>query len=274
MTNESSMKYFITQVVASLLLLISFISLNYQNKWTRLLSIALLLKIGAAPLHLWLPQVIEGIAWSNILILGTLQKIAPIIVISYHTREIFTLFLVCSVIIGSLIRLNQTRTKKFLAYSAINHTGWILSAIFFRKFIWRIYFSIYSILMANTVWIFKILNINHIQQTLFSIRVSKKLILILNLWNLAGIPPFLGFWPKWLTTQTLVINEWFVIAFVIIFFTLVIIFVYTRVLINTILLKTFEVNFWKENYFSYRNLLLNFFVLRSLVLNVSVLFFL
>nr|AML26678.1 NADH dehydrogenase subunit 2 [Ptiliidae sp. BMNH 1274726] len=270
LANESSMKYFITQVLASLLMLVSMISLYYNNFSSNLLSIALFLKMGAAPLHMWLPPVMEGLNWANILILGTMQKIAPMILISYNTKETFTIFILTSIIIGSIMSLNQTSMKKIMAYSAINHTGWMISTMMFSNLIWLTYFSIYSLILVNLTWIFKNFNVNHIKQTISNNQMFK-ISLTLNFWNLAGIPPFLGFWPKWLTIQTMVSNNWMIVAFLMIMFTIVMIFVYTRIMVSNLLMNTFEMNYLQQN-LKHKNWTMNFLLMTSLILNTSMLF--
>jgi len=103
----------------------------------------LLLKRGAAPFHFWFPNVIEGLSWINSLILITWQKIAPLILTSYIIiNKIILISVILSIIIGSLGGLNQTSLRKLMAFSSINHLGWILSAIYSRESLWIIYFFI------------------------------------------------------------------------------------------------------------------------------------
>ncbi|CAH1384876.1 unnamed protein product [Tenebrio molitor] len=69
-STEASIKYFITQAIASLILLISVIILLLTNEFINplinstlilILNSALIIKLGAAPFHFWFPEVIEGL---------------------------------------------------------------------------------------------------------------------------------------------------------------------------------------------------------------------
>jgi NADH-ubiquinone oxidoreductase chain 2 len=63
-TTEAAIKYFLPQAIASVILIASFI-INYSNAgllslsaFNTLVSAALLIKLGIAPLHFWFPQVL------------------------------------------------------------------------------------------------------------------------------------------------------------------------------------------------------------------------
>ena len=217
-STEASLKYFLTQALASAVLLFAIILfllennllINLDNSYSRIIIISsLLLKRGTAPFHFWFPNVIEGLSWINSLILITWQKIAPLILISYlNIKSIILTCAIISVIIGSLGGLNQTSLRKLISFSSINHLGWILSAIYCRKILWLIYFLFYSFLSFCLIFIFNNFKLYHINQ-LFAIFIKSKIIkfiLIINLLSLGGLPPFLGFLPKWIVIQSVVIN--------------------------------------------------------------------
>jgi len=86
-----------------------------------------LLKTGTAPLQWWFPGVMEGLRWENTALLITVQKAAPLILVSYLIEiNPFTLgIILISTIVGSIGGLNQNSIWKILTYSSINHTGWI-----------------------------------------------------------------------------------------------------------------------------------------------------
>jgi len=80
---ESTIKYFITQTIASTIFLFSVIILIYFHNiqlkipGSILITTALLIKLGAAPFHFWLPEVIRGLNWEIIYIILTWQKNCP-----------------------------------------------------------------------------------------------------------------------------------------------------------------------------------------------------
>lgn len=261
-SNESSLKYFLTQAIASTVLLISIIIIFlYQNSIiirensyiyeNLLLSSALFLKIGAAPFHFWLPAVIEGLSWFNNLILITWQKIAPIILLSYCINNNYLYFIIIfSIIIGSLGGLNQTSIRKIIAFSSINHIGWIASALLFNLSLWWNYFLIYIFLSLGLVIIFNIFQLFYINQS-FSINSNNsivKFIIFINLLSLGGLPPFLGFLPKWLIIQNLINTNQFLLLSIILIFTLITLFFYIRLTFSAFILN-YSLNFWNINHF-------------------------
>lgn len=257
-STEASLKYFLTQALASSILLFAIILIiinfnlicfnnNYQLKIILLSS--LLLKTGAAPFHFWFPNVITGLSWINSLLLITWQKLGPIILISYIINENLIYFsIIISVTIGALGGLNQTSIRKLIAFSSINHLGWILSAIQINQLIWLIYFLIYTILTFTIIYFFNLFKIYYINQ-LFSIYFSSKIIkffIFLNLLSLGGLPPFLGFFPKWIVIQNITFNNQIFIIIIIIIITLVTLYFYLRICYSA-----FIINYSESNWTSY-----------------------
>lgn len=253
LSSESSLKYFITQAIASLILLIAVIILLLTNEFinplinfyfTIIINSALFTKLGAAPFHFWFPEVIEGLRWTNRIILLTWQKIAPIIILITNkiNRVIITTVIILSLIIRTIRGFNQIRIRKILAFSSINHIAWILSTLIVSLPLWIIYFTVYSIINFNIITVFEITKSFYINQIINIINHEKlvKFTFITNFLSLGGLPPFLGFIPKWLTINWLTSNGFRLIAFVIISTTLIILFIYIRVTISSLILASTE----------------------------------
>nr|QPK42066.1 NADH dehydrogenase subunit 2 [Zhengitettix curvispinus] len=217
-SNISSIKYFIIQTMASISLLTSYIihmiNINiYLNLELNLLSIAILMKMGAAPLHFWFPEVMENISWLNCLMLMTWQKLAPMIVLFYlHPNMIIMMtFIIMSAMIGAIMGMNQTSLRMILAYSSINHIGWMITALQVSFSTWLIYISIYSILNMIICSIFEINNVNSIKE-IFTKNNNKinSLSVMISVLSLGGMPPLLGFVPKWILMQDLVMKHLYI----------------------------------------------------------------
>jgi len=247
-STEASIKYFITQALAStfILLAIILLSLNesvifYNKTYFIIINSALLTKIGAAPFHFWFPEVIEGLRWTNSFIILTWQKIAPIILLIYN----FTLntFIVIIVILRILVRgvigLNQISLRKILTFSSINHIGWIIPAIFLSLYIWLVYFLIYSLITLNLIILFYYLNSFYLRQITLNLNSNflLKLFFIMNLFSLGGLPPFLGFYPKWLVINSLINENFYILTFLIILLTLITLFYYIRLSYHSLTLR-------------------------------------
>lgn len=274
-SSEASIKYFIIQAFASSLLLFSsliiYINFFYYINFL-LLLISLLLKIGAAPFHFWFPSVAEGISWNINIILITWQKLAPIILISYISN-IITFFLqiiaLIRIIIRRIIGLSQTSLRKIMSYSSINHIGWIIRTFFLNKILWKIYFIIYSILTILILKIFNIYKIFQFNQIFNFNNINKyiKFIIFCNFLSLGGLPPFLGFLPKWLILNNLILNQYYLIITLILIFTLINLFYYLRIRINSLLLLNIQLK-WNLSILYY-----NFYINIILIFSLLGLFF-
>nr|ARH53688.1 NADH dehydrogenase subunit 2 [Adrastus rachifer] len=288
-TAESSIKYFITQAVASTVILMSIIllmkktSMNsnsyIQSTLMLMMNSSLLTKMGMAPFHFWFPEVLEGLDWMNCLLLLTWQKIAPMVLLMYNMKfSIFmTLIILSSMVISGVMGVNQVSLRKIMAYSSINHMGWMISAMMVMETIWMYYFLIYTVISINVIMIFKVMKIFFLNQLFQSMNSSMmtKLFFIMNFLSLSGIPPFLGFMPKWLTVQILIKNEMIFLPTMMIIMTLVTIYMYMRIALSTLIMNINETN-WNPNMNfnkikSFFLATMNFFTITSLIL-VTMLF--
>nr|ARH53961.1 NADH dehydrogenase subunit 2 [Orsodacne cerasi] len=276
--SESALKYFITQALASTILLFSiimsmnlseFIPQNSNYFMLMMMNSSLLTKMGAAPFHAWFPEVMEGLNWMNCLLMLTWQKIAPMILLMYNCT--MTFFLSCIIIISSLISgilgLNQVSLRKILAYSSINHISWMLASMLQNNSILFVYFCIYSIISINIVMIFYNLNIFHMKQLFNCLNFNKnlKFFFILNFLSLGGLPPFLGFFPKWLTVNSLIQNNFIFISLMLIVFTLITLFFYMRITFSTMVINTNETLLSKEVKSNFIVIFTNFLSLTGLI---------
>nr|YP_009487615.1 NADH dehydrogenase subunit 2 [Anopheles costai]YP_009487966.1 NADH dehydrogenase subunit 2 [Anopheles nr. costai SP02_17_3]AWB98212.1 NADH dehydrogenase subunit 2 [Anopheles costai]AWB98251.1 NADH dehydrogenase subunit 2 [Anopheles costai]AWB99499.1 NADH dehydrogenase subunit 2 [Anopheles nr. costai SP02_17_3] len=282
LTSESSLKYFLTQAFASSILLFAIITLMFiynnnfllLNNYNEILILStLLLKSGAAPFHFWFPEVMEGLSWINGLILMTWQKIAPLMLISYNfIYNFFMISIILSMLIGSLGGLNQTSIRKLMAFSSINHLGWMLLAMMNNEMLWMTYFLMYSFLSFSIVLMFNNFKLFYFNQ-IFNITLMNpimKLLIFLNLLSLGGLPPFLGFLPKWLVIQNLTNMSQFFILIISVCLTLITLFFYLR-LSYSIFMLNYQKNSWllKNNYtnkLSSISIIFNFISISGLIL--------
>nr|UYA97104.1 NADH dehydrogenase subunit 2 [Furcilarnaca armata] len=249
LSNEATLKYFLIQALASITFLFTTTFMQMythsslplvDNLFSMLIISTLLMKMGAAPFHFWFPGTMEGLNWKNCFILMTWQKIAPLILLSYLVKMnlLTLLIIILSVIIGSLGGLNQTSLRKLLAYSSINHMGWMIAAMFCGENLWELYFLAYSLLTLTLIYMFSILSVFHFNQNFMIINDSQplKLLLFLTLLSLGGLPPFLGFLPKWIVIQSLIALHSYFICFIMILMTLITLFYYIRLSFTALLI--------------------------------------
>nr|QWB85820.1 NADH dehydrogenase subunit 2 [Typodryas sp. N143] len=274
--SEAALKYFITQALASAILLFSVILMmnlseivNLNLSLLMILNSSLLTKMGAAPFHFWFPEILEGLSWPNSLLLLTWQKLAPMAVLSYNSKLItfLTLIVISSATIGGILGLNQISLRKIMAFSSINHMGWMIASIMLSSPVWFNYFMIYTLISVNLVLIFNQLDVFFISQISSSLKNQKmtKISLILNFLSLGGLPPFLGFFPKWVTLNILTDQNFIILSFVLVVLTLITLFFYMRVCFSSLMINTSELTSHMSSKMPLYIMLLNFFTLAGLV---------
>nr|UFZ13385.1 NADH dehydrogenase subunit 2 [Madachauliodes sp.] len=249
LTNESALKYFLIQALASSMLLFSvimsffnpsnFFMLNMTEINQIMVNFSLFIKMGAAPFHFWFPSVMSGLNWINSLLLMTWQKIAPLILVSYSMNYYFFIIVIFfSAWTGAIGGLNQTNLRTLMAFSSINHLSWILSSMLVSELLWLIYFVFYSFLSMIMVYFwnnFKIYSIHQMYNTL-NFNFMIKFLIMINLLSLGGLPPFLGFIPKLLVTQFLSIHQMYLMMTFLVLCSLITLFFYMRITFSAMMI--------------------------------------
>nr|YP_010946778.1 NADH dehydrogenase subunit 2 [Pseudoglomeris planiuscula]WGO57535.1 NADH dehydrogenase subunit 2 [Pseudoglomeris planiuscula] len=253
LTTEASLKYFLIQALSSSILLFLVISSSLNESMFMMnfslmktfLTIPLLLKSGVAPMHWWFPSVMEGLSWMNCLILLTIQKLAPLILMSYFITlftQLLFLIIIISVIVGTIGGLNQTSLRKIITYSSINHLGWLLAAMSLSENTWMLYFLVYSLLTSTVISIIYSTQISTINQTFhFMNNKIMKLMMFLSLLSLGGLPPFLGFLPKWIIIQAFLINKITILSSIMVVMSLITLYYYLRISYSAFIMSSIEI---------------------------------
>nr|QZI85885.1 NADH dehydrogenase subunit 2 [Laomedia astacina] len=239
-SSEACLKYFLIQALGSSIIVLGFIFIMISSSFIALMTFALLLKLGAAPVHFWFPQVMEGLNWNQCLILMTLQKIAPMYLVSYTIYISNNLIVfwssIISAMVGALGGVNQMFLRKLLAFSSINHMSWMLMSMLVSENSWSLYFIFYSFISASIVVLFNYQQFFHLNQLSNFTNYKLGLISFMSLLSLGGLPPFSGFIPKWIIIQELVFKSYFFSLLIFLLSSLVTLYYYLRV---TIVYMTF-----------------------------------
>lgn len=254
---EGAVKYFLTQALGSSLLLYGA-SLFYYSPYTNissfaalsLLTASLLIKIGAAPFHFWFPSVISILRWPLCFVLATWQKIAPLILASsaipIHSSNIFVFLGALGALIGGVGGLNQSQLRGLLAYSSIGHLGWIVRSFILGQPITIYYLLIYILIRRSLFIILHTLKSNSRNtSSIFSFNPLRFSIIIIILLSLGGMPPLLGFIPKWIILEALVNGGFLLASFILISGSLINLFYYISLFIN-FFLAPLSITFTKQ----------------------------
>nr|QZK21376.1 NADH dehydrogenase subunit 2 [Amitermes sp. ANIC 0137] len=250
---EASLKYFIVQVLASATLLFMVVmktltedlfTFESSTYTPMIICTPLLLKSGAAPFHWWFPGVMEGLSWENCALLMTVQKAAPLMLMSYLIDiNAFTLSIILmSTIVGAIGGMNQTSMRKILTYSSINHTGWMLIALTTSENLWMVYFMIYSTLALTVVSAIKLSGVSFINQTMMTNKETNlmKFMMFTSLLSLGGLPPFLGFLPKWIVIQAMIANNMTPLATIVVVTSLITLYYYLKISYSSFMILSTE----------------------------------
>nr|WNH21752.1 NADH dehydrogenase subunit 2 [Sparisoma radians] len=216
---EATTKYFLIQATAAAVLLFA----TTTNAWLTgqweinqmshpialaVLTIALALKVGLAPLHTWLPEVLQGLDLTTGLILSTWQKLAPfalLLQIQPTNSTILITLGIISTLVGGWGGLNQTQLRKVLAYSSVAHLGWMILILQFSPSLTFLTLLTYFIMTSSTFLTFKLNKATTLNALSASWSKAPMLTALtpLILLSLGGLPPLTGFMPKWLIIQEL-----------------------------------------------------------------------
>nr|AEH21213.1 NADH dehydrogenase subunit 2 [Himacerus apterus] len=250
---ESMMMYFLMQSMGSLILLISILSnnmfmfnnMNMNSYMNMIMLLSLMIKLGVAPFHFWFPEVMSKMNWYNCYMLMTWQKVAPMTIMSMiYMEKLMLIMIMMSVITGAIGGLNQTSMRKIMAYSSINHMGWMMSCMYMNNNSWMLYLMLYSImLMPIIMWL--IMNNIYLlnQMSLMTNTIMEKMNMSMTFMSLGGLPPFIGFFPKWMVIQYMIELNLIYILIIMVMFSLLTLFMYMR-LISTMLLMNYSLNKW------------------------------
>nr|AJG02561.1 NADH dehydrogenase subunit 2 [Nymphalis io]QXP99654.1 NADH dehydrogenase subunit 2 [Nymphalis io geisha] len=283
MNSEASLKYFLTQSIASinflfsiLLCMLSIKIFMVDNLFSIIINSSLLMKMGSVPFHFWFPNIMEGLSWLNCFILMSWQKISPMILISYYMNiNLMFIVMILNVMIGTISSFNQISLRKLMAFSSINNLGWMLAALSISENLWFIYLLLYSFFISIMCFLFYILNSYYINQLFnFNMNFFIKISILINFLSLGGLPPFLGFFPKWMIINHLLLNNLFIISFIFVMTSLIMLFIYIRILYSSLMFYSIKLKwnkiFIKNNYFIFINIT-SFMSLLGMIL--STLFF-
>lgn len=273
--SEAAMKYFVLGALASGLLLYGMSMLYGVTRSLDLAEIAAFLqqggkenmalvfalafivvglafKLGAAPFHMWIPDVYHGAPTAVTLYIGTAPKIAAFAMLMRLLVEgmgglhgdwqgMLIVLAVLSMAVGNIIAIAQSNLKRMLAYSTIAHVGFLLLGVltgsaggYSASMFYVIVYAIMSLggfgmiillsragFEAERLDDFKGLNE---RSPWFAAMMA---ILML---SMAGVPPFLGFWAKFTVLEAVIRSGMVWLAVVAVVFAIIGAYYYLRVI--------------------------------------------
>lgn len=183
-------------------------------------------KLGAAPFHMWVPDVYQGAPTAVTLLIGGAPKIAAfaismrllmegMIAVAVDWQQMLLVLAVISLLIGNLAAIVQTNIKRMLAYSTIAHMGfmllgmlsgivdgnafsaagaWSSSAFYVLAYVLTTLGS-FGVLLALSTGGFEAEHVNDLKG-LHQRSPWLAAVMLVMMFSLAGVPPTIGFYAK------------------------------------------------------------------------------
>jgi NADH-quinone oxidoreductase subunit N len=243
--SEAAMKYFVLGALASGLLLYGM-SMIYGSAHTLdlagiraaaptvehphlltfglvFLVVGIAFKFGAAPFHMWLPDVYEGSPTAVTIFIGSAPKIAAFGMayrlleaglggLSPHWSLMLGVLAAASLSIGNVVAIAQTNIKRLLAYSTISHVGFLLLGLangtpsgYAAAMFYAISYSIMATAAFGVILLLARAGFEAEEIADFKGLNQRNpwyaFIMLLAMASLAGIPPMFGFFAKLLVLK-------------------------------------------------------------------------
>lgn len=216
------------------------------------LLVGVAFKLGAVPFHMWLPDVYEGAPTAVTLYIGSAPKIAAFALlarllgdglINLHDQwqGILIILAILSMAVGNIVAIAQTNLKRMLAYSTISHSGFLLLGILTGTqsgFSSSMFYALSYVLMAlgGFGMIMLISRKGFEGDKLDDFKGLNKrspwyaFMMLILMFSMAGVPPFLGFWAKLSVLEEVVSSGMIWLAVVAVVFSIIGVFYYLRII--------------------------------------------
>lgn len=127
MKRERAIRYFFIQGLGSAI----FIGIFYLGgeETSIIIPVIIMYKMGGAPFYFWFPSVCERVSWGVCLVLITIQKVIPLILLRMVTGSLVWVLGVLRIVVGGVGSLNQMKMKRLLAFSSIHHVGLVVLSL-------------------------------------------------------------------------------------------------------------------------------------------------
>jgi NADH-quinone oxidoreductase subunit N len=187
-------------------------------------------KISAVPFHMWTPDVYEGAPTPVTAFFASAPKVAAVALMvrvaiegmgpaTAEWRQIVIFSALASTVLGGVAAIGQRNIKRLLAYSSINNVGFALiglaagtregaASVLF-------YMAVYMVMTLGSFLV--VLRMRDAGgrpvETIESLsglsrsRPGLALAMAIFMFSLAGIPPLLGFWPKFYVFNAAVLAD-------------------------------------------------------------------
>ena len=208
-------------------------------------------KLGAVPYHMWVPDVYDGAPTAVTLLIGTAPKLAVYAFMLrllgvalgslwFDWQGMLMVLAVLSMILGNVVAIAQTSMKRMLAYSSIANMGFMLMGFlaanpsgYSAAMFYAIAYVLTSLASFGMIMLLSREGFEADQLADFKGLNQRSpwwaFMMLLVMFSLAGVPPTLGFYAKFVVIQAAVDAGFIWLAVVAVMTSLVGAFYYLRV---------------------------------------------
>jgi len=273
--SEAAMKYFVLGAIASGMLLygmsmiygvtgsLDLAEISYKlaavsdQKLTIFgmvfIIVGIAFKLGAAPFHMWVPDVYHGAPTSVTLYIASAPKIAAfamlmrllvdgLLSLQPYWQDILIILAIASMAIGNIVAIAQGNLKRMLAYSAISHIGFLMLGVLTGQqsgFAASMFYALsYALMTLGGFGMIVLLSRKGFEadkladyKGLNERSPWAAFMMLIFMFSMAGVPPFLGFWAKLSVLKEVVATDsllW--LAIVAVIFSIIGAFYYLRII--------------------------------------------
>ncbi len=215
------------------------------------LVVGVAFKLGAVPFHMWVPDVYHGAPTAVTIYISTAPKLAAFAMLMRllaeglgdmhaHWQQMLIILALLSLGIGNVVAIAQANIKRMLAYSGISHIAFVMLGVLSGSdegYSAAMFYSIAYVLMSLGGFGMVILmsRAGFEADALDDYKGLNErspwfaLMMMILMFSMAGVPPFLGFWAKLSVLQALVGVDLVWLAAAAVFFSVIGAFYYLRI---------------------------------------------
>lgn len=209
-------------------------------------------KLGAVPFHMWVPDVYHGAPTAMTMFIGSAPKIAAFAMLMRllvdglqglhgHWQDMLAVIAILSLALGNTIAIAQTNLKRMLAYSTIAHVGFLILGVLSgtqEGYGASMFYAVtYALMSVGGFGMIIMLSRNGFEAE--EIDDFKGLnqrspwfafMMLILMFSMAGVPPFVGFWAKLSVLKEVVQADMVWLALIAVFFSIIGAFYYLRMI--------------------------------------------
>ena len=209
-------------------------------------------KFGVVPFHMWIPDVYEGAPVATTLLISSIPKLAAFAMafrflqsglgdLHIHWQGMLQIMALLSIVVGNLAAIMQTNIKRMLAYSTISHMGFVLLGLlpgtafgFGASMYYVIVYALMSTAAFGMVIMLSSRGIEAEQLDDFKGLNQRNpfyaAIMGIVMFSMAGVPPMVGFFAKWMVIKAAIDAGLLWLAIVAVIFAVMGAYYYLRVI--------------------------------------------